>query len=198
MSTPDQSMTATAEPAEPPRRSPWSIKARVVRSCWGVVEMVLWRLSPARAWGFRRILLRCFGARVGDGVRIHPSVKVVIPWNLVIADRVVVHERAILYALGKITIGDDSEIGPLCHICAGTHDYTDPKFTLLCQPITIGAGCVLHAASFVAPNISLADRTVLMPRAAIYADTQEGGVYLGNPARAVGDGPAGSKGQGDG
>ena len=170
---------------EPPRKSPWSRKAKILRLLWAIAEISLWRFSPTPMWGFRRQLLRAFGARVGRGVRVHPSVKVIIPWNIELDDEVVVHERAILYALGTIRVGKRSEIGPLAHICAGTHDFTSPAFTLLRQPITIGDDCLIGIAGFVAPNIVLADRTILEPRSAIYANSEPATTYIGNPAKPV-------------
>jgi len=184
MDQPTQPNTSITDPVvEPPRKSPWSLKAKIIRLGWGICEILFWKLSPTWAWGFRRFMLRVFGASVGKRVKIHPSVKVIIPWHITIGDDVIIHERAILYALGDIVIGDQSEIGPLVHVCAGTHDYTDPAFTLLRQPITIGKRCVLCAASFVAPNVTLADGTILMPRSAIYIDSQSETCYIGNPAK---------------
>jgi putative colanic acid biosynthesis acetyltransferase WcaF len=171
--------------SEPPRKSPWSTKAKVLRLLWGIVDITLWRFSPVFCWGFRRTILRCFGARVGRGVRVHPSVKVIIPWNIELRDDVVVHERAILYALGEIRVGQRTEIGPLSHICAGTHDFTSPAFTLLRQPITIGSDCLLGICSFVAPDVTIANNTTLMPRCAIYADTEPGSRYIGNPGKMI-------------
>lgn len=161
------------------------MKAKILRLFWGLAEILFWKPSPVRFWGFRRALLRFFGAKVGKGVRIHPSVKVIIPWHIELDDGVVVHERAILYALGQITVGHNTEIGPLAHICAGTHDYTSPAFTLLRQPISIGADCLLGIASFVAPNVVLAPGTVLEPRCAIYMNTEPGMTYIGNPGKPV-------------
>ncbi|MFK7759590.1 MAG: hypothetical protein AB8C13_06560 [Phycisphaerales bacterium] len=177
--------TQSALLSEPPRKSPWSLKAKLIRTLWGVSELVFWKFSPAPMHSWRRAMLRFFGAKVGQSVRIHPSVKVVIPWNIQIGNNVIINERAILYALGQITIGESTEIGPLTHLCAGTHDYTDPKFTLLRKPITIGDHCILGASSFVAPDVTLARNTILHPRAAIYADTQPGAHYRGNPAKQV-------------
>jgi len=175
--------TSQPEAIEPTRRSSSTIKHRIIRVIWAGCEIVFWKLSPRWAWAMRNQLLRVFGAKVGKNVRIHQSVKVVIPWNLTIGDNVCVHERAILYALGKITIGDDTEIGPLAHICAGTHDFSDPAFTLLTLPIVIGKGCKVGVASFIAPDIVIADKTVLMPRCAVYANTEPGACYQGNPGK---------------
>ncbi len=187
MSQSDQISTQQEAPDhssdEPPRRSPWSKKALLVRAIWGICEFLLWKPSPVWAWGFRSTLLRIFGAKIGKNVRIHPSAKVIIPWHLTLEDGAMVHERAILYALGEIHIGESAEIGPMSHLCAGTHDFTDPAFTLIREPITIGDGCVLGAGCFVAPNVVLAPRTALMPRSAMYSNSEPGTCYQGNPAK---------------
>jgi len=187
---PDQASTAQQSAvqistAEPPRRSSWSVKAKVTRVLWAFSEILFWRLSPPSMTGFRNTMLRFFGAKIGKGVRIHPSVKIVIPWNIKIGDRVTIHERAILYALGTIKIGSGSEIGPQVHLCAGTHDHTDPIFPLLREPITISERCILGAASFVAPNVVLADGTILHPRSAMYTNSKPNTQYRGNPAKPL-------------
>ena len=171
---------------EPPRKSPYSVRARIGRLAWGATSFLLWSNTPRAASGIRVALLRLFGAKVGRGVQLDPSVKVEIPWNLTIGDNVRVCRRAILYCLGPITIGDGTLIGPHAHLCAGTHDFTDPRFTLLRQPITIGRGCVIQTAAFVAPSTTVGDGAVLEPRACLYSDAEEGAIYEGNPARAVG------------
>lgn len=168
---------------EPPRRSPYSAKARIGRLIWGVVGATLWAWSPRFANPFRIALLRCFGATIGRGVVIDPSVRVEIPWNLTIGDHTRISRRAILYCLGPVTIGEGTLIGPHAHICAGTHDYTDPRFTLLRQPITIGSRCVIETAAFVAPNVTVGNGASLAPRASLYADAAPGVRYTGNPAK---------------
>lgn len=127
-----------------------------------------------------------FGARIGAGCAIHPSVHIEIPWNLNLGANVRVCERAILYCLGPVTIGEGTLIGPFVHICAGTHDYTSPSFTLLRSPIEIGAHCALLTASFVAPGVVVAPGTVLTPRAGLFKNSEPDTTYEGNPAKAAG------------
>lgn len=168
---------------EPARKSWWSPKANAVRVLWACTHATVWKLLPsdgARGW-----LLRRFGARVGRGVRIARSVHIEIPWHLDIGDESVVCQGAILYCLGRVTVGRRCLIGPYVHLCAGTHDYTDPRFTLLREPITIGDGCVLMTDAFVAPSVTLAPGTVLRPRCGAYRDTDPGTVYTGNPGKPV-------------
>jgi putative colanic acid biosynthesis acetyltransferase WcaF len=116
---------------------------------------------------------------------MHRAVRIEIPWNLEIGAETVVCRGAILYCLGKVTIGSRCLIGPFVHLCAGTHDYTDPKFTLLREPITIGDACVLMSDTFIAPSVTLAPGTVARPRAGIFKDTEAGRVYAGNPAKLI-------------
>jgi len=183
-------------PAEPPRVSPYSAKAKIGRVLWGFVSASIWRLSPRGLHGFRRSLLRLFGGRVGAGTRIDPSVRVEIPWNLTIGANVRICESAILYCLGPVEIGDGTLVGPYAHLCAGTHDYTDPKFTLQRVPIRVGSGCALLTASFVAPGVVVGDRAVLEPRAGLYRDAEPGVVYSGNPAKPVANEPVANESAG--
>lgn len=173
-------------PAEPPRQSPWGLRQKIGRVLWSFASASLWRWSPAEADGFRRWLLRRFGARVGRGVTIHPSVHVEIPWHLELGDGVRVASRAILYCLGPVTIGPRTLVGPHAHVCAGTHDYRSPLFTLLRPPIEVGADCLLLTGSFVGPGAVLADGTVLRERASAYGETEPDTVYQGNPGKPVG------------
>jgi putative colanic acid biosynthesis acetyltransferase WcaF len=168
---------------EPPRRSPWSARAKLVRVLWALVYATIWKIVPTDA--ARARLLAMFGAKIGPGVRIHRAVRIEIPWNLEIGAQSVVCRGAILYCLGKVEIGDRCLIGPFVHLCAGTHDYTDPRFTLLREPITIGDACVLMSDAFVAPSVTLAPGTVARPRAGIFKNTNADCVYAGNPAKAI-------------
>jgi putative colanic acid biosynthesis acetyltransferase WcaF len=186
---------AATLPSEPPRVSPYSAKAKIGRVLWGVVSATLWRLSPRGLHGFRRGLIRVFGGRVGAGTRIDPSVRVEIPWNLTIGADVRICEHAILYCLGPVEIGGGTLVGPYAHLCAGTHDYTDPRFTLLREPIRVGERCALLTASFVAPGVVVGDGAVLRPRAGLYRNADPGAVYAGNPAKPVESGsPSGEGG----
>jgi acetyltransferase-like isoleucine patch superfamily enzyme len=53
---------------------------------WWLVQATLFRWSTQVLYGWRRWLLRAFGARIGRGVIIRPSVQVTYPWKLMIGD----------------------------------------------------------------------------------------------------------------
>src|SRR5690606_35635197 len=157
----------------------------VARAIWMLVGRPIFRLSFHNWYGFRVRLLRLFGARIGEGVRLRPSVHVEIPWNLDIRDGVTVGDFAILYSLGKITIGERTIISQYAHLCAGTHDYTDRRFPLIRDPIEIGPDAWISADAFVGPNVRIGRLCVLGARASAYKDLEPAMVYVGNPARPL-------------
>ncbi len=166
---------------QPVRRTTWTLKENILRVLWGMIARPLWRLFPF----FRVPLLRIFGATVGRGCRLAGSVEVYIPWHLSMGANVQVGERAILYSLGHITIGDNVVFDYRAHVCAGTHDMSDPGFPLQRLPITIGAGSFIGFDAFVGPGVTLGDRCVLAPRACVYKDAPDDTRLRGNPAHPV-------------
>lgn len=168
-----------------PESSPWSKRDKVKRAVWMLIGKPLFRLSFHNWYGFRAMLLRLFGARVGKGVRMRPSVHVEIPWHLTIADGVTVGDYAILYSLGHITIGAHTIISQYAHLCAGTHDYTDHRFLLLRPPVTIAEDVWIGADAFVGPNVHVGRQAVLGARSSTYKSLDAGMVYVGNPAKPI-------------
>jgi len=167
------------------RTRKWSRGELIARALWTLAQP-LFRFSPRLAWGWRRWLLRRFGARVGAHVHIYPSVRVMIPWHLAIGDESAIGDRVILYSLGPITIGRQVTISQNAHLCAGSHDYRDPAMPLLKLPITIGDGCWICADAFVGPGIAIGAQAIAGARAVVVADVPAGAIVAGNPARRIG------------
>ena len=69
---------------------------------WWLVQGTFFRMSPQFMYGFRRFLLRLFGAKIGKKVIIRPSVKITYPWKLSIGDSSWIGDDVDLYTLGNI------------------------------------------------------------------------------------------------
>src|SRR5215468_10729057 len=82
----------------------WTRAELVARALWQLAHP-LFALSPHICWGWRRWLLRLFGAVVGRDAHIYPSARIAVPWNLEIGDQSAVGDRTILYSLGRIRLG---------------------------------------------------------------------------------------------
>src|SRR5215831_15885966 len=61
----------------------------------------LFRFSPRPCFGWRRFLLRCFGATIGRSVHIYPSATIYFPWNLQAGDESAIGEQAFIYDLAS-------------------------------------------------------------------------------------------------
>ena len=165
--------------------SPWSLGMKVRRVLWMVVGGVLFRCSFHNWYAWRRFVLRCFGATVGPGVRVRPSVRVEMPWNVELGERAIVGDYAILYSLGKITVGPLSVISQYAHLCAGTHDHTKRSFPLLCPPVTVGREAWVAADAFVGPGVTVGDRSIVGARSSVFSDVPPDVIVGGNPAKVL-------------
>lgn len=160
----------------------FSLGNRLLRAAWGMAWLVLCRFTPPPLHGWRRVVLRLFGAKVGRGARVHASAAIWLPANLELGDHVLIGPGARMYNQGRITIGSHSVISQRAHLCASSHDIADPDFQLVLRPIMIGAQCWVAAEAFVGPGVTMHDRAVLAARGVLFADAAADGVYSGNPA----------------
>ncbi len=163
----------------------FSVGNRLFRVVWMAAWLVLARFTPPPLHGWRRLVLRAFGARVGKGARVHASVSVWHPANLELGDHALIGPGVRLYNQGRITIGPHTVVSQRAHICASTHDVQDPLFQLVLRPVTIGAQCWIAAEAFVGPGVTMRDRSVLGARGALFGDAEADGIYSGNPATFV-------------
>jgi putative colanic acid biosynthesis acetyltransferase WcaF len=159
-------------------------REQFLRVLWATGK-ILFRLSPRPLFGFRRFILRLFGARIGIRVNIYNSATVYFPWKLVVGDYSAIGEDALVYNLGPITIGKMVTISQRAHLCAGTHDFTDPAMPLLKPPIEIKDQAWICADAFVGPNVTVGEGAIVGARAVVTKDVPAWMIVAGNPAREI-------------
>ena len=162
----------------------YSTAEQVRRILW-MVGIVLFRWSPRPCFGFRRWLLKLFGAKVGLNVHVYPSSHIYFPWNLEIGDWSSIGEWALIYNLGKVTIGEQVTVSQRVHVCAGTHDYRDPAMTLLKPPVNIEDASWICADAFVGPGVTVGKGAVVGACAVVVRAVQPWSVVAGNPAKFI-------------
>ena len=143
------------------------------------------RWSPRPMFGWRRAVLRLFGATIGPHAHIHNSTRVTMPWNLTIGAWAAVGEDVLLYNLGRITIGERATISHRAHVCAGTHDYRRPDLPLLKPPVTIEAQAWVCADAFVGPGVTVGEGAIVGAAAVATRDVPDWTIVAGNPAAEV-------------
>lgn len=152
---------------------------------WWIAQAVLIGCSPQFMYGWRRFLLRLFGADIGVGVLIRPSARVTYPWKVKIGEHSWIGDEVCLYSLGEISIGAHSVISQRSYICAAAHRSDSPSFTIYSDPVTIGDGCWVATDVFVGPGVSIGDSAVVGARSSVWSDLPAGQICRGNPARVV-------------
>jgi putative colanic acid biosynthesis acetyltransferase WcaF len=152
---------------------------------WWIVQTLLFHPSPQVFYGWRRFILRCFGAQIGKGVLVRPSVKVTYPWKLRIGDWSWVGDEVTLYTLGEITIGESAVVSQRSYLCTGSHDYASPTFDLFAKPILVESESWLAANVFVGPGVTIGRGAIVGACSVVLNDVPSKMICAGNPVKVL-------------
>lgn len=109
---------------------------------------------PAR---LRPVILRAFGATIGDDVFIRHRVRVLWPWKLTVGDTCWIGEDAWILNLEPVILGHDVCLSQAAFICAGSHDRRSPSFEYDNGPITLGDGVWIAAGATVLRGVDVGE-----------------------------------------
>ena len=169
------------------RRGPHGPGNKLARVAWGACYWTLFRPSPRPLWGWRRWLLRLFGADVAAGAKVVPSARIWLPANLTLGAGAAVGAGVDVYNLARVTLGDRATVSQRAFLCAGTHDHSDLTLPLVRRPVTVAADAWVCAGAFVGPGVTVGERAVLGAHGVATKDVPPGEIWAGNPARFVRD-----------
>ena len=157
----------------------------LVRSVWYLTNAIFFKSSWWVCPGMKSMILKLFGAKVGKGVIIKPSVNIKYPWKLLIGDHVWVGENVWIDNLAEVRIGNHVCLSQGCFLETGNHDYTSPTFDLMTGPIFLEDGCWVGAKAVVCPGVRLGSHSVLTVGSVAVSDLEPYMIYQGNPAVPV-------------
>ena len=155
------------------------------RSLWFFLGQPLLRCAWIPSSSMRVYLLRLFGARLGEGVVIKPSVDVKYPWHLVVGDHCWIGEHVWIDNLTTVRLGSNVCLSQGAYLCTGNHDWTDPQFGLRIAPVQLGDGAWAGARSILTPGALMGDGSVAAAGAVVVGAVPAFEIYAGNPARFV-------------
>ena len=169
-------------------RSGFTPSQKLRRLAWELVWLLAFRPTPRWALhGWRRFLLRAFGARIGAGCRIAPSCRVWAPWNLVMGELSALGDGVDCYSMDRITIGSKVAVSQRTFLCAGSHDVRTLDRPLITGPIVIENHVWIAAESFVHPNVVIREGAVIGARSVVLKDMPAWSVCAGHPCRKLKD-----------
>lgn len=168
-----------------PQDSPWSLSHRIKMLCWEYVWLCFCYLTPKPANPWRLFLLRLFGAKLHGRPFVHQRARIQIPWNLEMYDKSCIGDRANIYSLGKVVIGQSAVVAQEAYICTGTHAFDSPAMNLITKPIYIGEHVFIGARAFVMPGVRLESHCIVASMAVVTKDVRSNDIVAGNPAKFI-------------
>lgn len=140
----------------------------VVRTVWYYISLVFFESSWFPFTKLKSLVLRRFGAKVGQGLVIHPNVRIKYPWRLVVGNNCWIGREAWIDNLDMVTLESDVCISQGAYLCTGSHDHRSRTFELRTGPITIKHGSWVCCRAIVLGGATL-ERMSLVPAGQIYS-----------------------------
>ena len=159
----------------------------------GVLKRILWMLisflffehslSVGSAWKVK--ILRLFGAKVGEGVVIKPTVQIKYPWLLKVGDYTWIGEKVWIDNLVRVEIGSHACLSQGAMLLTGNHNFKKSTFDLMVGEIKIEDGAWIGAKAMVAPGVTCGSHSILTVMAVATKDMEAYGIYSGIPAEKI-------------
>ncbi|MGL4595910.1 MAG: WcaF family extracellular polysaccharide biosynthesis acetyltransferase [Bacteroidia bacterium] len=154
------------------------------RGLWHLISGAFFT-SRFPANGVKIFLLRLFGAKIGRGVVIKPSVNIKAPWLLEIGDHTWIGEHAWIDNLVLVRIGKNCCISQGAMLLTGNHNYKKLTFDLITGKITLEDGVWIGAKAIVCPGVICHSHALLMVGSTASTPLEAYSIYRGNPAIKV-------------
>lgn len=160
-------------------------KSIFVVQLWQFIQSIFFRFSPRFMNGWRRFLLRLFGASIGKKVLIRPSAKILYPWKLKIGDYSWIGDDVNIYNMENVNIGKNTVISQKSYLCTGSHDYKNTSFRIFAEPIEIEDEVWIATDVFIAPNVKIGSGTVVGYRSVVTKNLPPKMICIGSPAKPI-------------
>jgi len=162
-------------------------RSKVFVQFWWIVQGTLFRWSPQGFFGWRRFLLRSFGAKIGTRVAIRSSVQITYPWKVSIGNNSWIGDDCTLYSLGEINIGNNVAVAHKVYFNTGGHDYTKITFDIFAQPINVEDECWITNDCYIGPGVTIGFGSIVGARSTVLKSMPSGKICYGSPAKPVRD-----------
>lgn len=159
---------------------------QVVRLVWGITWTIgaSW-LPRSMGSGWKRLLLRAFGAKMGKNSNVYSSTRVYYPANLVMGDNTCLASDVDCYNVVPIVLEDNVTVSQGAYLCTASHDIEDPMHPLITAPIVLKDQSWVGARAFIGMGVTVGQGAVVGATASVYKDVEDWTVVGGNPAKFI-------------
>lgn len=161
-------------------------KHQVVRMLWNILwPLTTWFLPRSLGMGWKRSLLRMFGAKVHPTAQVYSSARIYYPANLTMEAYSCLADGVECYNVAPVTVGAHSTISQGTLLCTASHDITDSHHRLVTAPIMIEDQVWIGARAYIGMGVVVRQGAVVGATASVYKTVEPWTVVGGNPARFI-------------
>lgn len=135
--------------------------------------------------GWRTLMLRLWGAKVGMHCSVASGAKLWAPWKLELADYVSIASSAQIYNVDRVSIGSKVTVSQEAFICTASHDVACKNKPLIHSPIRLGDFSWVCARAIVLPGVTIGEGSVVGAGSVVTKDVEPWTVVGGNPAKFI-------------
>ena len=174
-----------------PKGARWPIHTKLKMLLWRGVNATLFRYSPFFFYGWRRFLLRMFGAVIAKGATTARSAIIDSPWNLTMGENSMIARNAWVMCSGKVHIGKNSLIGEYAKILAGSHKSSSKDYDFVMAPIYIEDECWIASGAMVVAGgtrpLKIGRGAIVGAGSVVFSNVKAMTIVVGNPAEYLTD-----------
>lgn len=168
-----------------------SVNMLFMRLLWNVVNATLFYYSPFFCYGWRRFLLRAFGAKISSTASVHRKAIIDSPWNLTMGENSMISNHAWILCRAKVSLGDRALIGEYVRVLTGSHISNSKSFKSAVADVEIGvdswvASCAILSSSGY-KKLKIGDGAIVGVGAVVLRNVKPMTIVMGNPAKYIAD-----------
>ncbi len=148
-----------------------------------LIGQPLFAFTPHNAYAYRTAILKLFGMKCGNRVRLRRSVTIDKPWHVIADDLVIFGDGAVVQAGEQITIGKRSVISQYAMLITVAGDCGTAGVTQHRGSITIEDDCWVATDTVVMPHAHIENGTVVGARSLVEGTLPSWKICTGEPAQ---------------
>lgn len=152
---------------------------------WYFVNVLFFKNAFNVSSGLKVSLLKSFGAKIGNGVVIKPSVNIKYPWKLAIGNHSWIGEHVWIDNLSDVQIGNSVTISQGALILTGSHNHAKVTFDFISNPVVLEDGVWIGAKSVVYGGVTCFTHSILGISSVAESNLEAFTIYKGNPSVPV-------------
>jgi putative colanic acid biosynthesis acetyltransferase WcaF len=159
--------------------------SKIKQIVWYFINILFFKNAFNISSASKVLLLKMFGATIGQGVVIKPAVNIKYPWKLNVGNNSWIGEEVWIDNLSNVIIGTNVTISQGALILTGSHDHTKETFDFISLPVTLEDGVWIGAKAVVFGGVTCRSHSILGINSVAEQDMKAYVIYKGNPAVPV-------------